>query len=521
MKLPRFIASGGVRETGLVRAQDIGALTNVGDAEFRAIEQTGRAIGHVSDLAFKAGMKRKALDDDIRWGNATTKIEEGHQTSFEALKNADYSIDEPLPDDPNYNKAPLQLSLEKKAALTKDALAERDKQAKEIELSFPTREGKERFKLWYAEKRLDYNKDYTKINNAKHDAYQKARLTTLATNAYLAGDVATGDSYIDSMDENELITPLMAMNQKVAGVKQWHISQSKLQPDKIIAEMQAKKESLGEKGVSEEGLSAIDYDDIIASAIAAKNLQKSINDTENREAKRDLYKKEDDGVSLTRTDFEAAYKDPDEADQRWDEYKAGQLAELRNEVNFIKEGDPVILARTEAAIDLNPMSVTEEFLYTHATQGIGTVNITRLVDRLRKAKEKAYTQVDKYDTQFSTLLNAGYFGKKDKQPTSTTYLELKRKMSEYIKTQKPTEEIADAFFNGLITKGFAVKGPRWAGGGWDENGFNHTYTDTQGNEITQRFRYGDVRKRKVGKTVIEEFYAGTDDKGLPQWIPRR
>ena len=204
-----------------------------------------------------------------------------------------------------------------------------------------------------------------------------------------------------------------------------------------------------------------------------------------------------------------------------DRQAQGIMAELRGEVNFVKEGDPVILARTEAAIDLNPMSVSEEFLYTNSTQGIGTTNITRLVDRLRKAKEQVYTPMTKYDTQFSTLLNAGYFGKKDKQETSATYLELKRKMTEFVESQKPTEQVADTFFNGLITKGFAVRGPRWAGGGWDENGFNHTFTDAQGNEITQRFRYGDIRKRKVGEKVIEEFYAGTDNKGLPRWIPRR
>ncbi len=219
MRLPRFIASGGVRETGLVRAQDIGALTNVGGAEFRAIERAGRAIGHVSDLAFKAGMKRKALDDDIRWGNATTKMEEGHRTSFNALRDADYSVDDPLPGDPNYNKAPLQLSLEKKATLTKDTLAERDKQAEEVELSFPTKEGKEKFRLWYNERRLDYDEDYTKINNAKHNAYQEERLTTLARNAYLAGDITAGDSYIDSMDKNELITPLKATALKADGIE--------------------------------------------------------------------------------------------------------------------------------------------------------------------------------------------------------------------------------------------------------------------------------------------------------------
>ena len=225
-----------------------------------------------------------------------------------------------------------------------------------------------------------------------------------------------------------------------------------------------------------------------------------------------------DNSSLSEKEQKVWFADMLEGERR----KAqGVMAELRGEVNFVKEGDPVVLARTEAAIDLNPMSVTEEFLYTHSTQGLGTTNITRLVDRLRKAKEKQFTPIDKYNTQFSTLLNAGYFGKKDKQATSATYLELKRKMSEYMKSQKPTEQVADAFFNGLITKGFAVRGPKWAGGGWDENGFNHTFTDAQGNEITQRFRYGDIRKRKVGEKVIEEFYAGTDDKGLPRWIPRR
>lgn len=219
MKLPRFLASGAVRETGLVRAQDIGALTNVGDAEFRAIEQAGRAIGAVSDMGFRALKQRKALDDDIRWGNATTKMEEGHGVSFKALEKANYTVDEPLPDDPNYNKAPLQLSVEKKAQLTKDALAERDNQAKEVELSFPTKEGKERFRIWYNKRRLDYDEDYTKVNNAKHNAYQQERLTTLARTAYLAGDIEAGDSYIDSMDTNELITPLKATAMKADGIE--------------------------------------------------------------------------------------------------------------------------------------------------------------------------------------------------------------------------------------------------------------------------------------------------------------
>ncbi len=217
MKLPRHISSTSVRETGLVRAQDIGALTNVGDAEFRAIQQAGRAIGAVSDMAHNAFMKRKKLDEDIRWGNATTKMAEGHGASASALTAADYTVDEPLPGDPDYNKAPLQLSIEKKAKLTAGTLAERDKQAKEIEQSFSTKREKEQFRAWYAQKRVDYDAAYTKINNAKHNAFQVDRLQTLANTAYSDGDIEAGDSYINSMDENELILPAAATKKRTDG----------------------------------------------------------------------------------------------------------------------------------------------------------------------------------------------------------------------------------------------------------------------------------------------------------------
>ena len=304
--------------------------------------------------------------------------------------------------------------------------------------------------------------------------------------------------------------------------KAFYINQSKLFPEATIKEMQAKKKALGKGGVGEDGLSAKDYDAVIGSAITAQNQADKANDEVDREAKLALYSKEDEGEDLAREDFNNAWRSPEEADQHYDEYVTGQLAEQKGEVNFIKKGDPIVIARTEAIIDLNPMAITEEQLYENSTRGMGTENITSMVDRLRKAKEGFYAPITKYNTQFSTLLNAKYFGEKDEADTSTRYLELKRKMKEFVDSQKPTEQVADAFFAGLITKDFAVRG--WftaAGGGWEEKGFKHTFVDALGNEVTQRFRFGDIRVRQVGEKTISEFYAGTDDKGDALWLPRR
>ncbi len=64
MKLPRYIATTPPpRTSGLVRAQDIGALTRTSGAEFKAIAGAGRAIQKTAGLGFEAYMNRQALDD--------------------------------------------------------------------------------------------------------------------------------------------------------------------------------------------------------------------------------------------------------------------------------------------------------------------------------------------------------------------------------------------------------------------------------------------------------------------------
>ena len=57
-----------------------------------------------------------------------------------------------------------------------------------------------------------------------------------------------------------------------AAKKGYWINQSKLRPDEIIAQMEKKKKALGKKGEDKDGLGAKDYDDITASAYAAKAL---------------------------------------------------------------------------------------------------------------------------------------------------------------------------------------------------------------------------------------------------------
>ena len=66
MQLPRYTATTKPQGTGLVRATNIGALTNVGDAQFRAIEGAGRAIGSAADIGAKIKIQKQKISDDTQ-----------------------------------------------------------------------------------------------------------------------------------------------------------------------------------------------------------------------------------------------------------------------------------------------------------------------------------------------------------------------------------------------------------------------------------------------------------------------
>lgn len=218
MKLPRFIASTPPpTQTGAVRA-DPRALTDTGDAQFRAIAGAGRALSNIAHMGLDSLIKRKRIDEDVRWGSGTTKTEEFSQGAVQTALDTDFTVDEPLPDSDDYLKAPQQLSVEKWDRLVGEAMTDYDKATSQIGQSFQSEAEKVRYENYRAGKRVEFQKDISKAYRDKLHAFETDRLQTLATTAYRNGDIEAGDSYIASMDKNELITPAKATSLKAAGV---------------------------------------------------------------------------------------------------------------------------------------------------------------------------------------------------------------------------------------------------------------------------------------------------------------
>jgi len=211
MKLPRFIASGGVRETGLVRAQDIGALTNVGDAEFRAIAQAGAAIGAVSDLGFRAFMSRQAIDDEIESGKATQRVQESWNNVDNTITNLVPDIDMPLPGDPDYNKTLVTLSKAKIDKMLPELLGDVEKDAKEIFGSVVNPKLKAQLIAQYNDQYADNVKRVKGALNAKLNDYQLGEINKLATAAARNGNADIANHYIDIADKHGLITHTKAV----------------------------------------------------------------------------------------------------------------------------------------------------------------------------------------------------------------------------------------------------------------------------------------------------------------------
>ena len=87
MKLPRVTATTPPpRETGLVRAQDIGALTNIGDAEFRAIQQLGGALKGTAGMMFKIQQQKQKISDDTQTDRISQNMKIWVGAQEEALK---------------------------------------------------------------------------------------------------------------------------------------------------------------------------------------------------------------------------------------------------------------------------------------------------------------------------------------------------------------------------------------------------------------------------------------------------
>ena len=478
----------------------------VDPSAFRFSTVGAQAIGQIGGVLQELGKRKQAADNSLAINAA------GESRDLAKLQMQDFMLNNP---DPSTWDAGLQGILSKQGTVfSQQKLSPEAKANEDIEQKAFIDELTARIQI--ATTTQTIQNDITVSGKNLVDKIANDDGTSTAA-ADIQKQMELYQAALERKDTKEIAQIKMEETLK-EGTKSFWENQAILLPEKTIKDMEAKKKALGKKSIGKDGLTAKDYDAIIGSAITAQNQAKKILDEATREDKLALYKKEDEGATLSREDFNKVWRDPERADQHYDEYVKGQQAELKKEVNFIKKGDPIIRARTEAVIDLNPMAITEDQLYELSTRGLGTENVTSAVDRLRARQKEVFAPIDKYNTQFSTLLNAEYFGDKDDAETSSIYLDAKRRMAEFIDTQQPTELLADKFFAGVITKEF--KG--WGGfGGWDEKGFKHTFTDADGNKVTQRFRFGDIRTRKIGDKTFDEFYAGTDADGDPLWLPRR
>lgn len=236
MKLPNFTATTPppkepyVQETGLVRATDIGALTQTGEqAKWGAVGQIGGGLKDVASFGLgihqakqesirrqKAALeKRRKLDDAIQFGNATQRISEIYSNKIYELENTDFKMDMPEPNSPDYDKVLVANSTAKRQKWLKESLAEIDERVKDVSTSFSTVETQEKFKTWYNGSMAQFVDSVRRTTGDKLDSFQRAELNKLWQDAAKNGNVETANDYIETMDKYELITP-----EKAAGYKQ-------------------------------------------------------------------------------------------------------------------------------------------------------------------------------------------------------------------------------------------------------------------------------------------------------------
>lgn len=217
-KLPRVTATTPPpRETGLVRAQDIGALTRTGDAEvFQEIARFGGVLGDVAGLGAQAYMNRQQIDDEIEAGVASQKAKEIFRQKEDEVSQLDVSIDMPLPGDPKYLETLTTFSTTERDRFLQEAVKSIEKDATKLSSGFKSPRAKARFETWYNNNYADFVDSLRSKYDLKLHDYQIDQMSKLAESAARNGDMDTANKFIDMMDKHELITPTQATRRKKA-----------------------------------------------------------------------------------------------------------------------------------------------------------------------------------------------------------------------------------------------------------------------------------------------------------------
>jgi len=219
MKLPRYTATiAPPKETGLVRAQDTGALTDVGSAEFRAIEGAGRAIQQTAGIGFQVYMDRQALDDLQKMGEISIKAQESEKLGIDEIGLIDIQESRPLPNDPDYykgDKIPDSISWAKS---NEKVFADHKKRI--LDLATPIKNPKTRQK-WINSQLIRGADSFGRVSRAKYDEYQQATFLGYAKDAASNGDIETANKWIDIAEKYGLIGPKKAAAERDKNIENY------------------------------------------------------------------------------------------------------------------------------------------------------------------------------------------------------------------------------------------------------------------------------------------------------------
>lgn len=208
MKLSRYTAqTPPPRSSGLIRATDIGALTQTGEqAKWSGVGAFGRGLEFAGRLAFQARQHRQALDDDVESGLFSQKSEERINLGLDEVTNFDWNTNMPQPGSEDYYERLETYNIDERDAYGKaiyGGIAEDiEKQIASIK-SPRVKAAKEK---WWLENQGDIWNKVRHVNALNHEDWVRTQMTKMAETAYKNGDIEKGDLWNDRMDEHNLIT---------------------------------------------------------------------------------------------------------------------------------------------------------------------------------------------------------------------------------------------------------------------------------------------------------------------------
>ncbi len=209
MRLPKFRATTAPpRETGLVRA-DPQALTDTGDAQFRAIAGAGRAIQDLGSLAFDAHQKRVALDDQAFAGEADKRAFDSMKTGLSTYAEWNVADNNKDPRDIKnyYDGTKVTLDTPKRDEFT--AINNKEHMANILNLAkgFKSKKTAQAFiNRWGT----TANEAFVKAGHKKHNDYHEELFLGNARIAAANGDMEVSEQWIKLAEDSGLIGPKLA-----------------------------------------------------------------------------------------------------------------------------------------------------------------------------------------------------------------------------------------------------------------------------------------------------------------------